>query len=479
MEEPRNFVLVVAACKNLGIGYEGTIPWKIPEDLKHFKSLTLTGPQTNTVIMGRKTWESIPSKYRPLPSRKNIIVSKTLPPTEGVEIYPTLTEAISASTGLCFIIGGTQIFQECLSPPLVSHCSQIYLTRISNDFKCDVFLPATSKTLFQEPLFEGFSITSISKTKCYSNITYDFCTLCNNSLPPQPQFINYPPHEEYQYLDLIKEIISNGNRRDDRTHIGTISLFGKMMRFDLSESFPLLTTKLVFWKGVVEELLWFIKGSTNAKELSEKGVKIWDGNGSRPFLDSLGFNDREEGDLGPVYGFQWRHFGAEYKDMHADYSGQGFDQIAEVINLIKTDPNSRRIILSAWNPIAQPLMALPPCHVLSQFYVNNGKLSCMLYQRSGDVGLGIPFNIASYSLLTCLIAQVCGLERGEFVHVVGDTHVYSTHVDPLETQLKRNPYPFPQLKLNGNVKEIDQFSSEDIELIGYYKHGRIQMEMAL
>jgi len=193
----------------------------------------------------------------------------------------------------------------------------------------------------------------------------------------------------------------------------------------------------------------------------------------------LGFTNREEGDLGPVYGFQWRHFGATYENMHTDYTGQGVDQLAEVIHLIKTEPESRRIILSAWNPIAQPLMALPPCHILSQFYVSEGRLSCMLYQRSGDVGLGIPFNIASYALLTCFLAQICGLERGEFVHVVGDTHIYSNHVDPLDMQVKRSPYPFPQLKLNKDIQEIDQFTSGDIELLGYNKHGRIQMEMAI
>ena len=229
----------------------------------------------------------------------------------------------------------------------------------------------------------------------------------------------------------------------------------------------------------MEELLWFIRGSTNSNELHDKGVNIWDANGSREFLDNLGFQHRQTGDLGPVYGFQWRHFGADYADMASDYSGQGVDQLAEVVNLIKNDPQSRRIILSAWNPRAQTLMALPPCHVISQFYVEKGKLSCLMFQRSGDMGLGVPFNVASYSLLTCMIAQVCQLGRGEFVHVIGDTHVYRNHVEPLRTQLDRHPLPFPVLKLNPGVMNIEQFDTGDIVLENYNKHPKIHMDMAV
>merc|ERR1712032_1546697 len=211
--------------------------------------------------------------------------------------------------------------------------------------------------------------------------------------------------------DAIREIIEKGVPTDDRTGVGTRAMFGKMMRFDLRKSFPLLTTKRTFWRGVLEELLWFVRGDTNAKHLSDKGVKIWDANGSREFLDKRGLSHREEGDLGPVYGFQWRHFGAKYRDMHTDYTGEGVDQLAECIRKIKEDPNDRRILLSAWNP---------------------GELSCLMYQRSCDMGLGVPFNIASYSLLTCMMAQVCGLKPGEFIHTLGNAHVYKNHVDPLQ-----------------------------------------------
>merc|ERR1711920_1010729 len=252
-------------------------------------------------------------------------------------------------------------------------------------------------------------------------------------------------HEEYQYLSAIREIIDKGVPMEERTGVGTRSMFGKMMRFDLRKSFPLLTTKRVFWRGVVEELLWFVRGDTNGKHLSDKGIKIWDGNGSKEFLEKRGLGHREEGDLGPVYGFQWRHFGAKYVDMHTDYTGQGVDQLAECIRKIKEDPTDRRILLSAWNPADLDQMALPPCHMFCQFYVAEGKLSCLMYQRSCDMGLGVPFNIASYSLLTCMVAQVCGLQVGEFVHTLGNAHVYSNH----------------------------------IELLGYSPHGKIAMEMAV
>jgi len=286
-------------------------------------------------------------------------------------------------------------------------------------------------------------------------------------------------HDEYQYLNLIGQILEYGNKKGDRTGVGTKSIFGVQMRFNLRDQFPLLTTKRVFWRGLAEELLWFVSGCTNAKKLSEKKVHIWDANGSRAFLDSRGLQHREEGDLGPVYGFQWRHFGAEYVDMHTDYSGKGVDQLAEVIHTIKTNPNDRRIIMSAWNPPDLPKMALPPCHAFVQFYVCNGELSCQLYQRSGDMGLGVPFNIASYSLLTYMIAHICDLKPGDFVHTLGDAHVYLNHIEPLKEQLKRTPRPFPTLEIVRNVREIDDFKIEDFVLHGYKPHPKIQMDMAL
>lgn len=286
-------------------------------------------------------------------------------------------------------------------------------------------------------------------------------------------------HDEKQYLKLIKNILVRGNRKGDRTNTGTLSLFGCQMRFNLRESFPLLTTKRVFWRGVAEELLWFIQGCTDANKLAEKNVRIWDANGSREFLDNLGLKDREVGDLGPVYGFQWRHFGAEYKDMHADYTGKGIDQLKNIIDTIRTNPNDRRMVMSAWNPSQLNEMALPPCHALCQFYVCNGELSCQLYQRSADMGLGVPFNIASYALLTYMIAHVTGLKPGDFVHTLGDAHVYTNHCDALEEQIKREPRPFPQLKITRETTDIDSITMEDFELTGYKPHPKIAMKMAV
>ncbi|KAL2085104.1 hypothetical protein ACEWY4_018424 [Coilia grayii] len=285
--------------------------------------------------------------------------------------------------------------------------------------------------------------------------------------------------DERGYLRQIEYILQKGVRRGDRTGTGVISVFGLQARYSLRDQFPLLTTKRVFWKGILEELLWFIKGSTNAGELSERGVKIWDANGSRDFLDRSGFTERQEGDLGPVYGFQWRHYGAQYTDMHADYTGQGVDQLQKVIDTIRTNPEDRRIIMCAWNPKDLPLMALPPCHALCQFYVSEGELSCQLYQRSGDMGLGVPFNIASYALLTYMIAHITGLKPGDFVHTLGDAHIYSNHVEPLKEQLTREPRAFPKLHIRRAVQNIDDFNSDDFEILDYNPHPTIKMPMAV
>ena len=286
--------------------------------------------------------------------------------------------------------------------------------------------------------------------------------------------------DEYEYFRLIEDILNKGKWKPDRTGTGTISLFGAQMRFSLQGStMPLLTTKRIFWRGVVEELLWFIRGCTNSKELTEKNVHIWDANGSKEFLEKSGLGHREEGDLGPVYGFQWRHFGAEYKDMHTDYTGQGVDQLVDLIDRIKKNPYDRRLILTAWNPKDIPIMALPPCHCLAQFYVNDGELSCQLYQRSADVGLGVPFNIASYALLTHMIAHLTDLKAGDFVHTLGDAHIYKDHTESLTEQLKRIPTAFPKLYFRRKVEHINDFKFDDFDLKGYEPQSSIPMKMSV
>ena len=272
-----------------------------------------------------------------------------------------------------------------------------------------------------------------------------------------------------QYLDLVKHVLDNGIGKDDRTGTGTKSVFGYQMRFDLQQGFPMLTTKKLHLKSIIHELLWFLKGDTNIAYLKENNVKIWDA-----WAD-------ENGDLGPVYGHQWRNWNSE-----------GIDQITEVIETIKTNPSSRRLLVSAWNPsvlpdtsisfaenVANNKAALPPCHAFFQFYVSDGKLSCQLYQRSADIFLGVPFNIASYALLAMMMAQVTGYEYGDFIHTFGDAHIYNNHKDQIDLQLRREPKVLPTMKLNPNIKNIFDFTYEDFELIGYDPYPLIRGKVSI
>lgn len=262
-----------------------------------------------------------------------------------------------------------------------------------------------------------------------------------------------------QYLDLMRHVRENGHERPDRTGTGTLSVFGHQMRFDLSEGFPLVTTKKIHTKSVIHELLWFLKGDTNIAYLNENGVSIWN-----EWAD-------EKGDLGPVYGHQWRSWPTP--------DGQTVDQITNLLGQIRTRPDSRRLIVSAWNVADVDSMALPPCHCLFQFYVADGKLSCQLYQRSADIFLGVPFNIASYALLTMMIAQVTGLEAGEFIHTFGDAHLYLNHLEQADLQLERAPYPLPRMSLNPDVSDLFGFTYEDFTLDGYQFHAHIPAKVAV
>lgn len=265
-------------------------------------------------------------------------------------------------------------------------------------------------------------------------------------------------HPEFQYLNLLRDILDNGARRDDRTGTGTLGVFGRQMRFDLSKGFPLLTTKKLHTRSIIVELLWFLRGETNIRWLKENGVSIWD-----EWANA-------EGDLGPVYGKQWRSWTAP--------DGRVIDQIAKLVDGLKTNPNSRRHLVSAWNPADVDDMALPPCHCLFQFFVADGKLSCQLYQRSADVFLGVPFNIASYALLTLMIAKVTGLEPGEFIHTLGDAHLYLNHLEQAETQLARQPMPLPTMTL-ADRDDLFGFSLEDFALEGYAAHPHIKAAVAV
>lgn len=278
-----------------------------------------------------------------------------------------------------------------------------------------------------------------------------------------------------QYLELLTHILNTGTKKGDRTGTGTQSIFGHQMRFNLADGFPLLTTKKVHIKSIIYELLWFIKGDTNVKYLQDHGVTIWD---EWATAEQTARFDRQAGDLGPVYGHQWRNFGAS-KDDDGAYNLDGFDQLKSLINEIKTNPNSRRLIISGWNPIEANQVALPPCHTLFQFFVADGKLSCQLYQRSADVFLGVPFNIASYALLTHLIAQVCDLQVGEFIWTGGDTHLYNNHIEQAKLQLSREPLPLCQLQLNPKIKDLFAFTFDDIQITNYQSHERITAQVAV
>lgn len=498
--------IIVATALNRVIGRDNEIPWPhIRQDFRFlFHVTTYVEPEVkqtnpdlkNVVIFGRKTYESIPQSALPLKNRINVVISRTTKEIPGVLVFESLPKAIrtlrsSVPHNKIFILGGSLVYQEVLDNDL---CDKIYLTRINKEYEGDRFFPEIPGS---------FEITGMSRTFSTDFVTYDFVTyekvstIKEKPVPSMdelvltggepkvqvPKYVACPMikvryHEEFQYLDILADVLSRGTLKSNRTGTDAYSKFGYQMRFDLSKSFPLLTTKKVALRSIIEELLWFIRGSTNGNDLLKKNVRIWELNGARSFLDNLGFTEREEHDLGPIYGFQWRHCGAKYLDMHADYSGQGVDQLKIVIDKIKNNPNDRRLIVCSWNVADLGRMALPPCHCLFQFYVSEGKLSCMMHQRSCDLGLGVPFNIASYSILTAMIAQVCGLELGEFVHNLADAHIYVDHVEPVKEQISRVPFPFPQLKLNPEIKSIEEFTIDDINVVNYVSHPPIKMAMS-
>ncbi|KAG5511212.1 hypothetical protein JKF63_07154 [Porcisia hertigi] len=496
----RSFSLIVAADEQHGIGDGETIPWQVPEDMAFFKDQTTllrnkkppTEKKRNAVVMGRKTWESVPVKFRPLKDRLNVVLSSQGTTNEFLASLPEEKRAAAAqdvmvvngglakalnvlarppycsSIETVYCIGGAQVYSDAMAAPCVEKLQEVYLTRIHTKApKCARFFT------FPPPSApSAWSLESSQGRRRSEKGGLDY------------EILKYVPYnrEEMQYLELIDRILKTGVTKEDRTGVGTISLFGAQMRFSLRDNrLPLLTTKRVFWRGVCEELLWFLRGNTNAQMLADKDIHIWDGNGSREFLDSRGLTENKEMDLGPVYGFQWRHFGAEYRGSEANYDGEGVDQIKYIVETLKTNPHDRRLLFSAWNPCALPKMALPPCHLLAQFYVNpeTRELSCMMYQRSCDMGLGVPFNIASYSLLTILIAKATGLRPGELVHTLGDAHVYRNHVSALQEQLKRVPRGFPTLVFNREREFLEDYESTDMEVVDYAPYPPIKMEMAV
>lgn len=482
------------------IGVGENLSYRIPEDLKSFQKITQTSEsnQQNAVIMGRLTWESLPDKSRPLPGRLNVILSRSqehfsdlrkleCEPESQLLVRSNLPSVITElqlreDIDQIFIIGGGQIYEQALQ---LNDIDKIYITQV--DFNLSSHLENTDKIIYGPylgshycPISSGEPLSSQGKIYSQGNyqsqsLNYRFMIYQNTRKISDQQ-----RHPEYQYLDLLKHVITTGHRRETRNAF-TYSIFGHRMEFDLSDhKIPILTTKRVAIKTAIKELLWFISGDTSNETLQKNGVHIWDGNSSREYLDSLGMTERKEGDLGPVYGFQWRHSGAKYVDSESDYHGQGVDQLQQAIEMLKKNPFNRRNIVCAWNPSDLSEMALPPCHLMFQWYVeDNNRLSLQMYQRSGDSFLGVPFNIASYSMLIHMVAWVTGFTPGRFIHIIGDFHAYEEHLEAIQEQLEREPYPFPSVHFKREIDSIDDFKLEDIEIRDYQCHKTIKAKMVV
>lgn len=460
-----NFSIIVAIDSGNGIAKEGSIPWDSSSDMKFFKEITC-GKGKNAVIMGRHTYESIPPNFRPLSNRSNIVVSRKWKQEDhnGITVCNSVIDALfAAGTNKnydeIFIIGGEQLYKETVRD-FMYLCKKIYVTKFKMNYECDQFFPWDD--------VKGYEYFQAEQR------TRDFIRYY---LKPVEN------HDEYQYLHSLKDILERGENKTDRTGVGTTSLFGDVrMKFDISERLPIITTKKVNFEHIIKELLFFISGHTDTKILEAQGVNIWKGNTSRAFLDSCGL-DYDEGVAGPIYPFQWRHWGAEYISDKEDYTGKGIDQLSMIINNIKEDPHSRRHVLNAWNVSDLDKMALLPCHAVCQFSVSGDRryLDCMLFQRSGDFFLGIPYNITSYALLTYMIAHITGLKPRWLYHTLGDAHIYSNHVNQVNKQLTRTPRPFPKLSFRGGskLKTIDDFKFDNFIIEGYTSWDFINASMAI
>ena len=480
--------LIVALCKsNNGIGSEGKIPWMLRNDLKNFQQITIKTfkPYTkNMVVMGRKTWESLPNKSKPLKNRINVVLTRNTRQTlkKEIEAYKDtyvkhdFNEILEVSDlnnkfnlSNIFIIGGEEIYKQALESGKVS---KIYLTEIYKDVECDTFFPTIAT--------EDFNLTYVSKFYSENNIYYRYKEFSSVKCDKVKVWQN---NEELKYLEVLNKIITKGLVREDRTGVGTFSLFGERFEYDISDTFPALTTKRVFMKGIFEELMLYISGKTDNKILNDKKIHIWDGNTTREFLDKRGLPHYPEGDMGETYGFNFRHFGAEYVDCKQDYTGQGFDQIQNVLYLIKNDPHSRRIIISLWNPGTMDKAALPACLCFYQFYVDtkNKQLNLQIYIRSSDYFLANNWNTLTGALLVNMICNLkdINLKPGKLVVVTGDVHVYKNHIDQVKENLERIPRPFPKLVFTEEKDSLDDYSYSDIKLLDYNPHKNIKAPMAV
>ena len=501
-----NVSLIVATDKNLGIGKNNQLPWNLRNEIKYFSKTTIG--YNNIVIMGRNTWESIPKQYRPLKNRINIILTSkpiNLSQCQGTYIANSFSNAIKMvemlqyqyTVGNVFIIGGKRLYQEVLSNNKDINLDYIYQTEIYDSFDCDTFL--MDKKEFKEKLknYEIIKSSHFKKELCsvnqkeifYRYLVYKKCLFKNTegldirvdyALP----FVPFKNEEEYQYINILKNILTNGIKRQDRTGTGTLSVFGTHQEFDLRDTFPLLTTKRMFLRGIFEELMLYLRGQTDNKILNEKGINIWDGNTNREFLDKRGLQHYEEGDMGETYGFNFRHFGGEYLGCQHHYQKgeHGFDQVANLIHLIKNDPTSRRMIITLWNPHTNHKAALPSCLCWYQFYVDieAEELHAQIYLRSSDFFLANNWNVCTGAILVHLLCNLedINLTPGTLKVITGDTHLYLNHLEQAKINLKRKPRPYPKLIINSKKENIEDFTYEDLNVIGYNPYPSIKAEMS-
>jgi dihydrofolate reductase/thymidylate synthase len=469
------FTAIVAYDSNLGIGKNGTIPWKLPEDMRQFKQRTLG----NVVIMGRKTYESI---GKPLPNRVNLIISRTLEKvddnkqddtkdTNNCKIFKTPLDCVRYCTNnkafkdkKLFVIGGADIYKWFYENEFIKDA---YITEVSGNYNCDVHFLDSKKYPNQSCLVSKYNCEYHDKTGETSG------TL---------MYYTYTNLEEQNQLNLMNNIIKTGVSSGDRTGTGIIKSFGYQLRFSLlNNRFPLMTSRSMFFRGIFEELMFYLRGQTDNSILEAKGIKVWTPNTTREFLDSRNLHHLPTGDMGHSYGFSFRHFGGKYIDCKTNYDGVGYDQLAELIKEIKTNPTSRRLIISLWEPNHMHKAALPPCLYNYQFDVSEGKLNCMMTQRSSDQAVAGGWNVATGALLTILIAHVCKLLPGELIWNIGNAHIYENLVEPTMEQLSRVPYLYPKLYLRGaaNISDICEFQFANMELVGYQSHPVIKFVMSV
>jgi dihydrofolate reductase / thymidylate synthase len=503
-----NLIASVINYKNkLIIGANGDLVLKLSEDMKFFKNITMNSLSNNSaldfnvVIMGKKTFFSIEPRYRPLEGRLNLVLTRDKnlasklpenindinlnePYFINMKLFKQFYKRYNPNV---FVIGGGDIYKLFLEGEEELKPERMYITEVHNFSVPDITNLTVMPNFDETYEIVGYSNKMFHKTRP--------CTKGTKSSGIEYRVLFYrrtkKKSDEHKYLDLVRQIFTNGNKRDDRTGTGTISIFGSQLRFDISNGkLPLLTTKFVSFNTILEELLWFCRGDTDAKILQAKGIKIWDGNTSREFLDKCNL-DYPEGVLGAGYGWQIRHQGAEYNHMYADSSKVdfksigGFDQLAYIEHLLKTDPYSRRIMMSYWNPSDFSKTALQPCHYSIQFYVEeiNGikYLSSHFTMRSNDLFLGNPYNIASYATLTYILAARCGMKPKELIYTGGDCHIYKNHLEAVKKQLERDPRSKPILILNESIKNKDwsEMLGCDFEVWGYFPYPSIKAPMAV